>query len=227
MDFKKIKTDNLTNKVYQQIKEAIMSGRFQPGERLPIRPLAEKMGTSATPVREALLKLVSYGALEMKPAHPITVPVLDEKGYLENRAIRVVNEGLAASEAAKKITKRQLLKLKKLNDDMIQAAKEHRFNDSIACNYAFHIEVCKAANMPVLLEFIEILWLRIGPSLNFLESKASTNQPKKASNYHKEILQALEDKDASAAQAAMEKDLVEGGETLLKYFEKMPQQQVA
>ena len=204
-----------------------MSGRFQPGERLPIRPLSEKMGTSATPVREALLKLVSYGALEMKPAHPITVPVLDKKGYLENRAIRVVNEGLAASEAARKITKRQLIKLKKLNDDMIKAAKENRFNDSIACNYAFHIEVCKAADMPVLQEFIEILWLRIGPSLNLLESNLYKKRPNKASNYHKEILQALENRDAKAARTAMEKDLIEGGETLLDYFDNTTQKQVA
>ena len=46
--------------------------------------LAEKMGTSTTPVREALLKLVSYGALDMEPAHPITVAVLNKEKYLEN-----------------------------------------------------------------------------------------------------------------------------------------------
>ena len=222
MGLKKISKDNLTSQVYQQIKEAIMSGRFQPGERVPIRQLAEKMGTSATPVREALLKLVSYGALEMKPAHPIAIPVLDKKGYLENRSIRVVNEGLAAAEAAKRITKRQLNKLIKLNDEMIKAAKANRFNDSIACNYAFHIELCKAADMPVLLEFIEILWLRIGPSLNFLKPRPSVNRAKGSSNYHKAILQALQNKDARAARLAMEKDLIEGGETLLDYFEAQP-----
>jgi DNA-binding GntR family transcriptional regulator len=224
MDLKKICTENLTGKVYQQIKEAIMSGRFQPGDRVPIRQLADKMGTSTTPVREALLKLVSYGALEMKPAHPIAIPVLDKKGYMENRAIRVVNEGLAASEAARRITKRQLNKLVKLNDEMIKAAKENRFNDSIAHNYAFHIEVCRAADMPVLLEFIEILWLKIGPSLNFLKSRASRNRPKGSSNYHQDILEALENKDPEAARLAMEKDLVEGGETLLDYFEAQSKQ---
>ena len=219
MGLKKISKDNLTSKVYQQIKEAIMSGRFQPGERVPIRQLAEKMGTSATPVREALLKLVSYGALDMKPAHPIAIPVMNKKAYLENRAIRVVNEGLAAAEAARNITRRQLNKLIKLNDEMIRAAKENRFNDSIAHNYAFHIEVCKAAGMPVLQEFIEILWLQIGPSLNLLKSRDVSNPKKGTSNYHKDLLQALENRDPDAARQAMEKDLVEGGEILLDYFE--------
>ena len=103
----KISRENLTSKVYQQIKEAIMSGHFQPGERLPIRSLAEKMGTSITPVREALLKLVSLGALNLKPAHPISVPVLNKEKYLENRTIRIAVEGLAAAQAAMKIKKQQ------------------------------------------------------------------------------------------------------------------------
>lgn len=219
MGLKKVSRENLTAKVYQQIKEAIMSGRFQPGERVPIRQLAEKMGTSITPVREALLKLVSYGALEMKPAHPIVIPVLDKKSYLENRTIRIVNEGLAASEAARKITKRQLNKLKRLNEEMIKAAREGRFNDSIAHNYAFHIEICRAANMPALLEIIEILWLKIGPSLNLLKEYRSSNQRKGSSNDHMKILQALEEGDSKAAQKAMKNDLVKGGVTLLDYFE--------
>jgi DNA-binding GntR family transcriptional regulator len=220
MKINKIKRENLTGRVYQQIKEAIMSGRFQPGERVPIRQLAEKMGTSITPVREALLRLVSYGALEMKPAHPITIPILNKNGYLENRTIRVVNEGLAAAEAAKKIKTRQLSRLNRINEEMIKSAREGRFKDSIANNYAFHIEVCKAAEMPALLELVEILWLKIGPSLNKLQSHDSENIPKTKSNYHKQILQALEANDSQAAKSAMEKDLVQGGESLLEYFDK-------
>ena len=219
MGLKKVSTENLTTKVYQQIKEAIMSGRFQPGERVPIRQLAEKMGTSATPVREALLKLVSLGALEMKPAHPIAIPVLDKKGYLENRAIRIANEGLAASEAARKITKRQLNQLSKLNEAMVKAAKEGRFSDSIAHNYAFHIEICRAAGMPALLDIVEILWLRIGPSLNLLKAYEPGSRSKGSSNHHIQILHALEKSDSKAARNAMKNDLVKGGETLLSYFE--------
>jgi DNA-binding GntR family transcriptional regulator len=58
---KKIPQDNLMSRVYQEIKTALTAGRFKPGERLPIRKLAQQLGTSPTPVREALQKLVSYG----------------------------------------------------------------------------------------------------------------------------------------------------------------------
>jgi DNA-binding GntR family transcriptional regulator len=107
-----------------------------------------------------------------------------------------------------------------INADMIKAAEENRFKDSIADNYAFHIEVCKAADMPALLEIIEILWLKIGPSLNILVSRNAEDKTKTKSNYHRQILQALEAKDPEAARSAMEKDLVEGGESLLAYFDK-------
>ncbi len=217
-DLNKIKKDNLTSRIYEQIKEAIMSGRFQPGERLPIRKLAEKMGTSTTPVREALLKLVSYGALDMKPAHPITVPVLNKEKYLENRTIRLAVEGLAAAEAAKKISKQQLNRLIECNHKMKKAGSEGRFDDLIAYNYSFHIELCKAANMPALLEIVEMLWMRIGPSLNILRTPENTSTPK--ADYHQLILDALEKGDSNTAKTAMEQDLIHGGAPLLAHFEK-------
>jgi DNA-binding GntR family transcriptional regulator len=220
----KITRENLTSKVYQQIKEAIMSGTFQPGERLPIRSLAEKMGTSITPVREALLKLVSLGALNLKPAHPISVPVLNKEKYLENRTIRIAIEGLAAAQAAGKIKKQHLNRLVKINDEMNNASSENRFNDLVANNYLFHIELCKAADMPALLEIVEILWLKIGPSLNLLNTyinpQSLENSVSKKIDYHRPILDALEKGDSETAKAAMEKDLLQGGAPLLAYFEK-------
>ncbi|MBU2645203.1 GntR family transcriptional regulator [bacterium] len=220
MDLGKISKENLTSRVYQQIKEAIMSGHFQPGERLSIRSLAKTMGTSITPVREALLKLVSYGALEMMPAQSITIPVMNKEKYLENRTIRIANEGLAAAEAAKKIKKRQLNHLIKINNEMIQAAKKNYSSESIAKNYQFHLELCKAAEMPTLLEIVEILWLKIGPSLNLLLASVPESAPKTKSNFHQQILEALEKRDSESARKAIEQDLIQGGAYLLAHFEQ-------
>lgn len=220
MHLHKIKKENLTDKVYQQIKEAIMSGQFLPGERLPIRKLAERFGTSITPVREALLRLVSIGALEMKPAHPITLPLLSKKEYLENRTLRIVNEGLGAAEAARKINKGRLNRLVQINEAMIRAGNEGRFKEAIARNFAFHLELSRAAEMPALLEIIEILWLRIGPYLNFLQTQQVTPRTGTRTNYHRQIIAALAAGDAEASRAAVEADLIQGGEPLLRYFEE-------
>lgn len=204
------------SRVYQEIKTALTAGRFKPGERLAIRTLAQQLGTSPTPVREALLKLVSYGALEMAPAHPITVPILTKARYLENRTIRIVNEGLAAAEAASRITSTHLEKLKTLNAEMINAYRNGLYGDVLIKNYAFHIELCRASEMPTLVNIIEILWLQIGPSLNFLYSEKTLG----SESYHPQVLKALEDRSPQEAKLAIENDIIHGGAALLSYFDK-------
>ena len=89
----KLHRENLTSRVYEGIKEALIKGHFRPGEKIGIRKIASEMGTSPTPVREALLQLVSSHALEMKPAHSVTVPVLTKDIYLEIRELvfKIIN----------------------------------------------------------------------------------------------------------------------------------------
>ena len=215
IELNKIVPDNLMSRAYQEIKTALTAGRFKPGERLAIRKLAHQLGTSPTPVREALLKLVSYGALEMAPAHPITVPVLTKARYLENRNIRIANEGLAAFEAAKKISRAQLDTLKNINAEMVNAHQSARYADVLINNHAFHIELSKASDMPTLVDIVEMLWLQIGPSLNLLYSEKTLG----SESYHPQILKALEEKNPEKAKLAIEYDIIHGGAPLHSYFD--------
>ena len=65
--------ENLSSRVYGQLREALMAGRFWPGQRLRIRELATAMDVSDTPVREAIMQLVREGGLEMRSGQAITV----------------------------------------------------------------------------------------------------------------------------------------------------------
>ena len=65
--------DNLQEQPYQRIREGLLEGRFQPGERLKIRDLAAAWGTSPMPVRAALQRLVAEGALEGEPQRSVRV----------------------------------------------------------------------------------------------------------------------------------------------------------
>lgn len=69
-----LKKRNLSETVYEEIRSALMEGRYEPGERLTITRLAKELGVSITPVREAIFRLVSDRALEMKAATAIHVP---------------------------------------------------------------------------------------------------------------------------------------------------------
>jgi DNA-binding GntR family transcriptional regulator len=65
MQLKTIEKENLSSRVYSEIRNALMNGQYEPGERLRISALAEQLGVSITPVREAIFRLVSEQGLEM------------------------------------------------------------------------------------------------------------------------------------------------------------------
>ncbi len=79
--------------MYGTLRESLATGRFKPDARLRIRELAEQLGTSVTPARDAILQLASEGALVLRSPRDIRVPVLSVERYLEIRAIRVEQKG--------------------------------------------------------------------------------------------------------------------------------------
>jgi DNA-binding GntR family transcriptional regulator len=116
-EFQTIDHSKLGEIVYQHIAGALTKGALKPGERLKIRDLAHEMGTSVTPVRDAILRLVHEGALLLKSPRDIRVPVLHQDRYLEIRTIRLKLEGLAAERAASNASAADIARLERLIDD--------------------------------------------------------------------------------------------------------------
>ena len=105
MSIKPLATDNLSSKAYSALRGALIDGDFAPGERLVMNDIAERLGTSVTPVREACLRLVSERGLEIRSGRFLTVPELDLGRYLEIRQkMRIALEGLATEEGAPNAT---------------------------------------------------------------------------------------------------------------------------
>src|ERR1700756_2443283 len=90
----------LNDRVYRELKKSIMSGAFKPGSELKLRSVAEALGTSLMPVRDAMRRLMAERALEMRPSRTIAIPVLSADQFLEIRAIRLLLEGEAVTRAA-------------------------------------------------------------------------------------------------------------------------------
>src|SRR5687767_14976592 len=81
--------ENLSSHVERGIWRAFKAGRFQPGERLNISALASALGTSATPVREALSHLAAEGAVELVPGRSVRVPLFSRERFEELKLIRM------------------------------------------------------------------------------------------------------------------------------------------
>ena len=104
----KIEHTTLAEKAYEKVRSGLISARFRPGEILTIRSLAAEYGISATPVREALQRLVAENALEMQPNKSYRVPVLSIERFEEVKRIRCALEAMAAELACPNMASRDL-----------------------------------------------------------------------------------------------------------------------
>jgi DNA-binding GntR family transcriptional regulator len=201
----------LSAKVYQDLRELIISGQLQPGARLTLAGMASALGTSSMPVREAINKLAADDALEILPNKSVRVPVMTKTRFRELVTIRLAVEGLAIETAAALITADQLTHLAELGrafQTELQLAMPD-VNRIIQVNKQFHFGAYTAAGMPTLLNLIEGLWLRIGPVLNLDLRNGSSRlrNPPPSVRAHRAMLAALRAHDGPAAKQALAMDI--------------------
>ncbi len=210
-----LERENLGEVVYRKISENIVGGKFAPGTRLTIRDLSTSLGTSVTPVRDAILRLIQDNALIQKTPREVRVPVLTPEQYCEIRDIRVRLEGLAVRNATAKATTKDIERLWALIEKNEAALKEQRWQDALECNQQFHYAFAEIAQMQSLSLILGKLWLRMGP----LIAGAYEHGGRLMIDDHYVVMKALEAKDADAAEAAIAKDIMDASELILARIE--------
>lgn len=209
--------DNLQEQLYQRIREGLLVGRFQPGERLKIRDLAAEWGTSPMPVRAALQRLVAEGALEGEQQRSVRVPAMTRERYQHIFQVRMGLEGLAVELATPRLSAADLEALRGHVARMDVAIEQRDVQTYLDANSRFHLQLYGACGNPVLLRSIESLWLQIGPFFNRLFTGADLSL--RLNDFHEEAFTAIEASDALAARQAMEQDLQYFARFLLNLLE--------
>ena len=210
-------SDNLQEQLYQRIREALLAGRFQPGQALKIRDLAAQWGTSPMPVRAALQRLVAEGALEGEQQRSVRVPAMTRQRYEHIFQVRLALEGLAVELATPRLGQADLATLRDCVQCMDQAIEQRQVQAYLDANSQFHLHLYGACGNPVLVRSIEALWLQIGPFFNRLFTEADLSL--RLNDFHEEAFAAIEAGDAKAARHAMEQDLVYFARFLLNLLE--------
>lgn len=206
-----VERDTLNDRVYRELKNSIMSGRFKPGAVLTLRAVSDALGTSMMPVRDAVRRLVSERALEMRPSRKVVLPLLSVEQFLELRRVRMLLEGEAVALAAERITPRQLTACKALLKKL-GSLDADRPGEFWSLNYRFHFAIYEAADSPLLHSIIETLWLQIGPLLTRI---AATRAARDAADPHALLVEALERRDPAGGRAALVSDLRQSTERIL------------
>lgn len=212
---------SVERQVYQVLRFALMSGAIQPGTGLTSRSLSAALGVSPTPVREALKRLDADGAVISRNKSAFFVYDPTKVDFTELLEIRLRLEGMAIRAAAIKARKPDLVLLSRINNEyqQILSGPEPMSPYALQVNFRFHFEVYKLSGSNILVEMIETLWLRIGPTLQRYMPGA---EDMSISDFHNRMLQALANNDPDKAEAALHDDLTTAYKAIMLQLREAP-----
>ncbi len=194
-------------RVYARLREAILSGQFIPGRPVTLRGVAEMLGVSPMPVREALRRLTAERALELLSNRRVTVPLMTLAKLEEICDARVALETAAAERALDAIGKRGLARLRKIDDGINRAIADHDTLAYIQGNYDFHFTLYGYGDSAVTIPLIESLWLQTAPFMRLVLDRYGLGD---LPDRHQQALEAIERHSSSGLRRAIELDIQEG-----------------
>jgi DNA-binding GntR family transcriptional regulator len=192
--------------VYHRLRDAIIDGRLAPGQWLRQEALAQELGISQMPVREALKRLVGEGLAERIAYRGVRVVEFSPADILDMFAMRLVLESLAVRYATSLIPTVELARLKENLDEAAGYTGQEQMARRRELNDEFHLAVCRASGHRYLIRQVEALWSWF-PSVMLYEGmrrqeELSAARLAREQAEHRAILAALEQRDAAQAEAA-------------------------
>jgi DNA-binding GntR family transcriptional regulator len=213
-----IESPNLRDQTYDIIKNMIIVREIEPGKKINEEQLAKEIQVSRTPIREALCRLGNEGIVKIIPRRGAFVADLTEINVSEILLIREVLEGLVARLAAENIDEKTLEKLRKALEKVSTTPEKNR--DLI--NYTrsevnFHALLLSATNNQMLKNMMEIVNAHL--QIIRLRTVVIPQRAQKTVKEHQQILKAIENRDASAAEELMRQHVRSVREVALKNIE--------
>ena len=147
----------LRDVVFNTLRQEILTGKLKPGERLREIQLADKMGVSRTPVREAIRMLELEGLVKMIPRKGAEVADITEKDLLDALEVRNALEKLAIALACERISKEQIEKLRENAKEFEKAVPEHDAEKLAQIDENFHYIIFESTNNQRLVQLLNNL----------------------------------------------------------------------
>ena len=198
------------DKMREQLEQDIITGVFQPGDRLDEVSLAKRFSTSRTPVRETLQRLASSGLVEYRPRRGVFVRRISLNELIEMFDVMAELEGMCARLATRRITPEQS---KRLAESMVaceEAAKSDDADNYYGANSEFHIIIYEASRNGFLIEQAKALHTRLAPYRRLqLRVRYRTRQ---SMVEHREVFTAIEEGNSAKAETALKAHVVIQGE---------------
>ncbi len=215
-----VERNTLQEQIYRQLRNSIMSGFFKPGQPLSTRAVAEAVGVSVMPVRDALRRLEVENALVVGHNRTLEVPRLTGETLREICQMRIALEGLAVERSAPMIRPADIHLLESLCTTMEEGIRAGDSDAYLQANWAFHSQIYRRAPGDILMSAIESLWLRMGPYFRMVASDRGHLENAMAA--HRDIVRALARADSIAARRGVAADIESATADLADRLESMP-----
>jgi len=204
----------LRDVVFEHLRNSILNGELKPLERLMEVQLAEQLGVSRTPVREAIRKLELEGLVIMVARKGAYVADVSVKDILDVLEVRCVLEGLAASLAAERMTEEELEKLELISYNFKRHVENNDTEGMIEKDMQFHDQIIQATRNPKLIQIAQSLQEQVQRfRITYFSEYSNT---KELLMEHQAILEAIANRDAAMAQKVAQQHIDMLEQTIVK-----------
>ena len=190
--------NSLRGKVFNQLRQQILTGVYKPGDRLIELRLSEELGVSRTPIREAIRQLELEGLVQSIPNKGVIVKGISEQDVEDIFIIRTMIEGLAARWAAEKITEEEIKELQEALEFEEFYTIKNDARHLMTFDSKFHEIIFRASKSRPLMHVLSTFHSYIQSARN--NSFETPGRPEKALEEHRAIFEAIKNKDADTAE---------------------------
>lgn len=205
----------LSDDVAAYIRDIIVSGQVRAGEFLRLESLAARLGTSVTPVREALVSLRGEGFVILQPRHGFMVAPFTKRDVLDVYRVQSYLAGELAARACATLSPHDIEHIRQIQSRLTQAHERSEAEEVERLNHEFHRAINLAAAAPKLSQFL-VIATRYSPRLFFAQIAGWTQA---SAEDHEAILAALADGDSDRARKTMCEHMFKAGTLLAEHLE--------
>lgn len=193
--------------VYRTLRERILIGGFAPGMAVTLRGLADTLGVSVMPVRDAVRRLIAERALTMRDNRRVLVPEMTRSKFNQVVFARQSLEPELAARALPSMTASDIKAVQTIDQSIDRAMAKGDVEAYMRGNFQFHFSIYRSARSDMLLGLVESVWLQFGPFMRVAYGRYDTS---KLEDFHQAALRAIRSRDEAGLRAAIAADIGQG-----------------
>ena len=209
----RVRSFTLQDGIFEELLNALVAGEIVPGNSITVKQVADRFNVSPMPAREALRRLESKGFIKVGNNRRLTIRQLSTDELHQIVEIRLVLEVYAA-EKASKIRSEECLQ--ELEEILVRYSNAVNAEELLEINREFHHLIYQEAQLPLLIEIIDLLWERARPYLS-IDMRKNLNIDKMI-DFHRGMFKGMCEKSPTEVKKWIREDIINTAKRILKHL---------